>query len=213
MPSMTRNGSNVFGNGSGYYHTSHDDADHSSPFSEHSMASPFYDPSPRNEAETTYFGYRPASPKTAVGLSDLENFSFKRLRSLGSQIAESADSSPVNRYSKQTRVEPSQITVSRRPMPRPTVHHDDKKSFVPVQFDDDTPVLKLGDEGRAKLKSALSEQARTDPDIKARIESIGKIRLASVQQLMQMARISGLWDYAQSLAQEHEVSKAYKRSS
>jgi hypothetical protein len=213
MPSLTKNGSNVFGNGSGYYHTSHDGGDHSSPFSEHSMVSPFYDPSPRNEAEATYFGYKPTSPKTAVDLGELENFSFKRLRSLGSQIAESTDSSPVSRSSKQTRFEPSQITVSRRPMPRPTVHHDDMKSFTPIQYDDDIPLLKLGDEGRAKLKSALSEQARTDPHIKDSIEAIGKIRLASVQQLMQMARVSGLWDYAQSLAQDHEVSKAYKRSS
>lgn len=213
MPSLTRNGSNVLGNGSGYYDTSHDGGDHSSPFSEHSIASPFLDPSPRNEAGATYFGYRPTSPKTAVGLGELENFSFKRLRSLSSKISESTDSSPVSRSSKQTRFEPSQITVSRRSMPRPTVHQDDIKSLTPIQYDDDMPVLKLGDEGRAKLKSALSEQARTDPLIKDRIETIGKIRLASVQQLMQMARVSGLWDYAQSLAQDHEVSKAYRRSS
>jgi len=52
------------------------------------------------------------------------------------------------------------------------------------------PVLKLGDDGRAKLKSALSELVKTNPDIRARVEEIGKIRLASMQQLMQMAKVS-----------------------
>jgi hypothetical protein len=96
-------------------------------------------------------------------------------------------------------------------MPNPTFH-EERKSFEPTMSIGEIPILKLGDEGRAKLKSALSEQAKADNDIRLRIDAIGKIRLASVHQLMQMARVSGLWEYAQSLAQEHELSKAYKRS-
>jgi len=78
--------------------------------------------------------------------------------------------------------------------------------------DDYIPLLKLGDEGRAKLKSALSEQVRVDPEVKAKIDDIGKIRLASMQQLLRMAKIAGIWDYAILLAQEHEVNKAIRRT-
>jgi hypothetical protein len=212
VPSVARTGTTTLGTGSGYYNVSGDQDDQSSPFSGASMNSPFYDSTPRNDIGTSYFGFRPASPKTATSLNELENFSFKRLRSLESIYSESADASPVSRPSaKYTRVEPSQLVVARKPMPNPTFH-EERKSFEPTMSIGEIPILKLGDEGRAKLKSALSEQAKADNDIRLRIDAIGKIRLASVHQLMQMARVSGLWEYAQSLAQEHELSKAYKRS-
>lgn len=120
---------------------------------------------------------------------------------------ESTDVSPMH-------VETRTVKVPRRTVRKAAVKvaSDSPNTRISVSELDAVPILKLGDEGRAKLKSALSEQARTDPDIKSQIEAIGKIRLASMQQLMQMARVSGLWEYAQSLAAEHEMAKAYKRS-
>jgi hypothetical protein len=201
---VTRGGSRRFGAGSGFYgHVAGPD-DPASPFSTETVRSPIYDSSPRNEMESSYFGFHPVSPRTAASLVDLDNFSFKRLRSLDSGLLlDSADASPVSRSSKASKTEPNQIVVSRKRIPDPT-HHDSP---------DDIRILKLGDEGRARLKSALSDIAKNDQAIRSKIEAIGKIRLASMQQLMQMAKVSGLWDYALALAREHESAKAYKRTS
>lgn len=208
-PTDVRVGSVRFGMGSGFYGNFHDDSDPSSPFSDASMASPFYESSPTNDVEPSYFGYQPVSPKNQASLVDLENFSFKRLRSLDSGTLESADVSPVSRVSKASRTSPTHISVTRRPMPQPTVQiempYADNEGF-------EIPPLRLGDDGRSRLKSALSEQVKHDADIRAQIEAIGKIRLASIQQLMQMARVSGLWDYAQYLALENETTKKYRRT-
>ncbi len=200
-----------FGTGSGFYadYTAYGEA--ASPFSNESMSSPFYDTSPSNDVEASYFGFNPTSPRNAAALVDLENFSFKRLRSLDSGLLESTDSSPVSRSSKVSKTSPTHITISRRPMPQPTSHEMGSPGERYHPELDHVPILKLGDEGRSKLKSALSEKSKIDADIKAQIDAIGKIRLASVQQLMQMAQVSGLWDYAQSLAKDHEVAKVHKR--
>lgn len=76
----------------------------------------------------------------------------------------------------------------------------------------DIPTIRLGDEGRSKLKSALSEKVRQDQYIRHRVEAIGKIRLASMQMLLVMAKEAGLYDYAIRLAEEHELAKAERRS-
>jgi len=118
------------------------------------------------------------------------------------------------------------LSRTSREVPR-TSHEVPRKVFVSRVYREDSdddddfnlrtripevPVLKLGDDGRAKLKSALSEQVREDSRMKAQVDEIGKIRLASMQQLLQMAKICGLWDYALMLAKEHETSKLVKRS-
>jgi len=48
--------------------------------------------------------------------------------------------------------------------------------------------------------------------MKRQVDEIGKIRLASMQQLLQMAKICGLWDYALMLAKEHEIAKNIRRT-
>lgn len=73
--------------------------------------------------------------------------------------------------------------------------------------------LKLGDDGRSRLKSALSEKVRQDTYIRHRVEAIGKIRLASMQQLLVMAQEAGLWEYALKLADEHDHLKKIRHSS
>jgi len=115
-------------------------------------------------------------------------------------------------------------TATRNEVPRKVVISRDQQRRVAMESDDDemnfnssadmssVPILKLGDDGRAKLKSALSEQVRVDPRLKSEVDAIGKIRLASMQQLLQMAKICGLWDYALMLAKEHEMAKLIKRT-
>ena len=103
---------------------------------------------------------------------------------------------------------PRKVFVSREQR----VYDSDDEEFNFRSRVSDLPVLKLGDDGRAKLKSALSEQVRIDPRMKTEVDNIGKIRLASMQQLLHMAKICGLWDYALMLAKEHEMSKLIKRS-
>ena len=105
---------------------------------------------------------------------------------------------------------PRKVVVSRDHQRRDE-SEDDEFNIESSTFSS-TPLLKLGDDGRAKLKSALSEQVRVDPQLKMKVDAIGKIRLASMQQLLQMAKICGLWDYALMLAREHEMAKLIKRT-
>ena len=73
-------------------------------------------------------------------------------------------------------------------------------------------MLKVGEEGRARLKSALSDAVRSDAEALYRVQAIGKIRLASMLQLMQMAKVAGLWEYAEVLAKEHSKTKRYRKT-
>lgn len=207
--SISRSGSRRFGTGSGYYGHVGEHEQEASPFSTESVHSPLYDSTPTHDVQSSYFGFHPVSPRAAASLVDLNNFSFKRLRSLDSGLIESTDASPVSRSSKASKTGPNHIVVSRMRMPEATYHSTSPSSTAGL---DRLPMLKLGDDGRAKLKSALSELAKQDTDIRARIDAIGKIRLASIQQLMRMAKVAGLWEYAQSLARDHDVAKTYRRS-
>ena len=113
---------------------------------------------------------------------------------------------------------PRKVVVSQRRQQRVIDQEEDDDdddgmySFVPSGHISSVPILKLGDDGRAKLKSALSEQVRMDTRMKRQVDEIGKIRLASMQQLLQMAKICGLWDYALMLAKEHEIAKNIRRT-
>ena len=106
---------------------------------------------------------------------------------------------------------PRKVVISRDQQRRVAMESDDEFNFNSSDVSS-VPILKLGDDGRAKLKSALSEQVRVDPRLKIEVDAIGKIRLASMQQLLQMAKICGLWDYALMLAKEHEMAKLIKRT-
>lgn len=149
--------------------------------------------------ESTYFGYTLPSP-LHVNQGDLG----LGLRHYGSTESISTDISPMSTDSRKWQRAESLVESHRLP----NVVKTNK-----VGPGESVPVLRLGDEGRAKLKSALSEQVRRDPEMKARVEAIGKIRLASIQQLMMMAKECNLWEFVEMLALEHEVSRDLKRSS
>lgn len=55
----------------------------------------------------------------------------------------------------------------------------------------------LGDKGRAKLKSLISQRVRADSNARLIVQKIGKIRVAPVYQLLEMAKAIGMWDFAQ----------------
>jgi hypothetical protein len=110
---------------------------------------------------------------------------------------------------KQPRISKPISTVSSPSQPRGqfdqgTYESSDEDSR---EMEQTLPTLKLGDEGRAKLKSALSEAVRSDERIRHKVEAIGKIRLASMAQLLRMAKVAGLWEYAIMLSREHELNK------
>jgi len=58
------------------------------------------------------------------------------------------------------------------------------------------PRLHLGESGRMKLKSRISMLIKDDPELRAKVLAISKVKLASIGQLLQMAYICGIWDEA-----------------
>ena len=182
-----------------------------------SQVSPFADVSPRNGLETSYFGYRLPSPTNihGAGQPGHANFHFKRLRSDDS-VSGSLDASPMatqTHVKKLPRSDDSTSKLKTEPARFATVVHDDVSSSISSEDLRNLPLLRFGEEGRAKLKSALSDAVRRDADVRARVDEIGKIRLASMQQLMRMAKVAGLWSYAEALVMEHDSLKQYRRSS
>ena len=63
-----------------------------------------------------------------------------------------------------------------------------------TQPDVDVPKLHLGENGRSKLKSLISGALKRNIELKILVASVGKVKLASVSQLLQMAFLCGLWD-------------------
>lgn len=58
------------------------------------------------------------------------------------------------------------------------------------------PKLHLGESGRAKLKSIISEVLKENPALRIHVAAVGKVKLATVPQLLQMAHICGMWNEA-----------------
>ena len=159
-------------------------------------SSPFMDTSPYDSVRTFEYSLGGLSNRSS-GTHRTED-SLKRLRSM----TDSVEVSPVSVVTKAPRI-PSHSPGKRKRV-SPT-------TFVNMS-ETEIPVLRLGDEGRSKLKSALSEQVRISPELKSHVDTIGKIRLASMHQLSQMAQVCGLWEYAQKLAREHQEGKSVRRT-
>jgi len=70
--------------------------------------------------------------------------------------------------------------------------------FVPQ----DLPKLHLGETGRCKLKSMISNLIKDDEDLRAQVLSISKVKLASIGQLLQMAYVCGLWEEATRIGEQ-----------
>ena len=77
--------------------------------------------------------------------------------------------------------------------------------------DDEYSSIKLGDQRRKMIKSAISEKYHNDPAIRERIKQIGFIKSATVSELMKMAEVCGLLDWALQLARSREVEKQITR--
>jgi hypothetical protein len=172
-------------------------------------------------------GFFPINPLSPVGVDSfrMPSFHFKRMRS--SRLSSfTSDASPVEvpHTSKVPRLLGDEMSpkssgyIPRQQnrqiprgasrsvtLPRPT------RTIADDDIEDDTPLLKLGDQGRARLKAAISERVRADADCKERVDEIGKIRLASMAQLMRMAKICGLWEYALDLANSHDKMRMNRR--
>ena len=199
IPTVNRQGSGRFDNGSGYLRSSSNLMDSSSPSMRYFAPPLLPGLGSSRDFESTYFGYNLPSPLHS-GL-EVSHPGFQRYASADSM---SNDVSPHEGV-VQPHIFPKVVktnVVSGNRLPELTSYPEEQ-----------LPGMKLGDEGRAKLKSALSDAVRRDPDMKARVESIGKIRLASVQQLVRMAKECNLWEYVEVLALEHEMSKDLRRSS
>lgn len=101
------------------------------------------------------------------------------------------------------------LVGSRPPAKRIRVVRD--KATVLMRLDKPTPTdsspqtwtqrVHLGEVGRQRLKSLLSATVKYDTTVRERIAKIGKVKLASIPQLLQMAEVCGLWDEVVKISQ------------
>jgi hypothetical protein len=69
------------------------------------------------------------------------------------------------------------------------------------------PRVQLGEHGRQRLKSLLSSAVKYDAAKRDLVYAIGKVKLASIPQLLQMARVCGLWDEVMKVANTSSHSR------
>ncbi len=69
-----------------------------------------------------------------------------------------------------------------------------EKLSEPSYMPDSMPKLHLGETGRQKLKSMISQALKYDEELRIKVSRIGKVKLASIPQLLAMAKVCGLWD-------------------
>lgn len=67
-------------------------------------------------------------------------------------------------------------------------------------FSEEPARVQLGEHGRQRLKSLLSSAVKYDAAKRDLVYAIGKVKLASIPQLLQMARVCGLWDEVMNIA-------------
>lgn len=71
----------------------------------------------------------------------------------------------------------------------------------------DEPRLHLGETGRSRLKSLISNLTKVNPELRERVAEIGKVKLASIPQLLMMARTCGVWDEVLQIAESFPSRK------
>ena len=84
------------------------------------------------------------------------------------------------------------------PKKKARTHRDDDGEFANV---------KLGDQRRKMIKSAISEKCQSDPRLREKVKIIGSIKTATVTELMQMADACGFLDWALNLVKSRLVEK------
>ena len=71
-----------------------------------------------------------------------------------------------------------------------------------VSVPGDLPKLHLGETGRSKLKSMISNMIKEDEELRAQVLAISNVKLASIGQLLQMAYVCGLWEDAVRIGEQ-----------
>lgn len=71
----------------------------------------------------------------------------------------------------------------------------------------DVPKLHLGENGRSKLKSLISGALKRNIELKRLVASVGKVKLASVSQLLEMAFLCGLGDEVIRISESSTVKR------
>jgi len=77
---------------------------------------------------------------------------------------------------------------------------------LPMGVPKDLPKLHLGETGRCKLKSMISNLIKDDEELRSQVLIISKIKLASISQLLQMAYVCNIWDEVVRIAQNSTAS-------
>lgn len=220
LPFTKRQGSTQFRTAGSFYDIHGNSLGNASTVSS-PLSSQFADISPHSGMESTQYGYRLPTPVNSNQKDSQPDFHFTRSRTSSWASFMDKDASPGSRSAKALRVSQTKAAYLPTPAEERSARVDVAKNYEPPHrraykpSDDEVKnvsMLKVGEEGRARLKSALSDAVRSDAEALYRVEAIGKIRLASMLQLMQMAKVAGLWEYAEELAKEHSKTKRYRKT-
>lgn len=84
----------------------------------------------------------------------------------------------------------------------PTLSKRTIQQVPSVSVPGDLPKLHLGEMGRSKLKSMISNVIKDDEDLRTQVLAISKVKLASIGQLLQMAFVCGLWEETVRIAEQ-----------
>lgn len=82
-----------------------------------------------------------------------------------------------------------------------------KKKRTHREDDGEFANVKLGDQRRKMIKSAISEKCQSDPRVREKVKLIGSIKTATVTELMQMADACGCLDWALNLVKSRLIEK------
>uniref|UniRef100_A0A0G4HDX6 Uncharacterized protein n=1 Tax=Chromera velia CCMP2878 TaxID=1169474 RepID=A0A0G4HDX6_9ALVE len=74
----------------------------------------------------------------------------------------------------------------------------------------DCTKVQIGEQGRKSLKKMLSHKLKNQPGLKDRIQHLGPVKFARLTDLLEMARILGLWDAVITLQGEFQLWKERK---
>jgi len=72
----------------------------------------------------------------------------------------------------------------------------------------DLPKLHLGESGRSKLKSLISNMIKEDEELRTHVLAISKVKLASIGQLLQMSYVCGLWEEAVRISEQFAAMRS-----
>jgi len=72
--------------------------------------------------------------------------------------------------------------------------------------------LPLGEQGRTELKTAIRDVLRSKPELREQINSIAKLKCATIPQLLKMAHLCGIWPTAIDISARFTRSREVKQN-